>query len=94
VTSIEVLRDEYPGDIAWGRYTQAVCKGLGAPRLFATPQEVDVETAGVVVALLGERASEWWLSPIRALDNFSPSEVFSGVPNGRQVVRSLLMRLP
>lgn len=94
MTSIDVLRDEYPGDVAWARYVEAVCKGLSSPQQFPALEDIDAETARVITALFGERASEWWLSPVRALGNSAPSEVFRRAPKGRVILRSLLMRLP
>ena len=94
VTSIDVLRDEYPGDVAWAKYVEAVCKGSDSPRQFAVLENIDAETARVVTASFGERASEWWISPVRALDNLAPSEVYHRAPQGGMILRSLLMRLP
>jgi hypothetical protein len=89
-----MLRDEYPGDAAWERYADAVNNRsdgrLDSPML----EGLDRETSNVIFALAGEEGPSWWMSPILALDNRSPSAVFRENQAGRQILRTLLMRFP
>lgn len=92
MTSIDVLRDEYPGDAAWDRYVDAVGKMSSPLRAIPTLDGLDLATSQVIYSLLGEKAQSWWISPVRALDDFSPFVTLRDNPAGRRILRTLLMR--
>jgi hypothetical protein len=94
VSSIDVLRDEYPGDDAWDRYVDAVSKISSPPKAILMLDGLDLTTSQVICSLLGERAQSWWTSPVRALDDCSPFVTFRDNPAGRRILRTLLMRFP
>jgi len=96
MSSLSVLLREYPGDEAWRdfieifRSTSPNLEDVG----FYPAQCPDDEIAVVVMALLDENAAEWFVKPIGTLDNRSAEDVLKNEPNGTQIIRHLLMRLP
>jgi hypothetical protein len=93
---LNVLRDEYPGDDAWRRFVDVF-----RPAWVERPDKGkvvsaigDEEFAIVLVDSMGDRAIEWFSTPIGALDKRTPSDVLSNEPSGRTIIRTLLMRMP
>ena len=78
---IEILVAEYPGDSVWTHFA----KTIGA---------TDDKILSVANALLGAGSAGWLQSPVPALDGKSPQEVLDHFPDGRLIVRSLIMRMP
>lgn len=94
VTSLDVLRDEYPGNDAWASFVSSTFQRRDVSVLAPELITVDADIASVVTALLGDCSSDWWSTPVKALGGAAPSDVFHEVPSGAQIVRSLLMRFP
>lgn len=81
MTSIEALVAEYPGKDAWSHFARAW-------------RANDDEITSVAGAVLGGETASWFAQPIPALDNRSPAAVLRDHPQGTDIVRSLLMRMP
>src|SRR5262245_39242082 len=79
--TIAVLAAEYSGDRAWSEFARAV----GAS---------DDEIESVATALMGSEGADWLDRPRPAFEGQSPQFILAGELNGRNIVRSLMMRLP
>ena len=95
-TSIEVLRDEYPGDAAWDRFVAAYTNDWEkVPNKEGYVSMTGSKDVSVVLgATMGANAFVWFHEPCRALGNRTPVEVLQNEFLGIQIVRTLLMRMP
>ena len=93
---IEILNQEYPGDVAWGRFASVIqssprqASAPSLPRLLGCAEE----TANVIRALFGDHALTWLNSPIPALEGETPAQVLARHQKGDRILRTLLMRMP
>lgn len=96
MNAVTFLRDEYPGDDAWGRFLSVfrpaweLCQDKG--RYLAKIQ--DNELAIVLFASMGDHAISWFDRQCGALDNRTPSDVLRSEGLGINILRTLLMRMP
>ena len=96
MAAIRILRDEYPGDKAWGRFV-AVFRPSWDSRTdkeFYLGHLKDEELAVVLAGEMGRRAVEWFSSPAQALEGRNPLDVLTTEQSGLQILRTLLMRMP
>lgn len=96
MSSINVLRDEYPGNGAWGEFVDVFRPAWNDITDQASYLSViaDEEIALVLAVSMGRRALDWFNLPCRALGGEIPSNVLSKHRSGLQILRSLLMRMP
>jgi len=93
---IDVLRSEYPGDAAWQRFVDVFrpsWKNWQDKSLYSK-ELGDEEIAIVLTASMGDRSTDWFNQPCKALGGRVPSEVLLTEQLGAQIVRTLLMRMP
>jgi hypothetical protein len=93
---IEILRSEYPGDAAWARFVDVFRPAWRdwQDKNKYSKELGDEEIAMVLTASMGSSASDWFSQPCKALGGKVPIEVFSTEQHGKQIVRTLLMRMP
>ena len=96
MNAIDVLRNEYPGDVAWDLFVEVF-----RPNWHLWPEKELYQTklgneefAAVLTASLGTNSCDWFEKPCGALDKKSPSDVLRNELNGVNVIRTLLMRMP
>jgi len=96
MSSLSALLREYPGDEVWRDFIEIFrSTSLNLEDVSFYPAQCpEDEIAIVVTALLDENAEEWFVKPIGALDNRSAEDVLKNEPNGTQIIRHLLTRLP
>lgn len=96
MNTIDVLREEYPGDDAWQRFVDVfrpAWKDWLEKSLYLTDLGDD-EIAVVLTATMGYRSKDWFNQPCKALEGRAPSDVLQNELFGKQIVRHLLMRMP
>ena len=96
MSTIDVLRDEYPGDDAWQKFVSVFrpdWERLTDKELYRS-KFGDDEIAIVLAVTMGSRADEWFNKPIGALGKRAPFDVMKNEPSGTKIMRSLLMRMP
>ena len=96
MNAIPVLRDEYAGDAAFRNHVDLLRPGW--QRRSDKAQFIaalgDVEIAIVLAARMGHHAFAWFHEKIPASDQRSAAEVLQNEPEGRRIIRSLLLRMP
>ncbi len=96
MATLEDLVDNYPGDDAWKRFVN--CHAEGDRRSNSKDSLVaalgDEDCASVVAGLLGDRALIWTEIDIPALAGRKPRDILSFHPDGKIILRSLLMQMP
>jgi hypothetical protein len=93
---IDVLRTEYPGDEAWQRFVEVfrpAWEGWQEKSLYSK-ELGDEEIAMVLTTSMGYRSQDWFNQSCKALGGRVPSDVLLNEPLGKQIVRTLLMRMP
>jgi hypothetical protein len=96
MASIDVLRDEYPGDEAWRRFVD-VFQPAWTGRVDKEPYREKLgneDFAVVLTATMGGHALEWFNKPLGALGKRTPAEILQSEPSGDRILRTLLMRMP
>ena len=90
---LEAVRTEYPGQSAWERF---VLTNSEADNGDFTVSSVDRDMLLVMLNKVGnlDQAQHWFQKLIPALDGRSAEDVISNVPEGREIVRTVLMRMP
>ena len=96
MTALQILKREYPGNVAWRNDVAAFLIGweTNPDQKKFIGKFGDHEFSMVLSGLLGERSLAWFDRPTRALENLSPAEILNGIQDGRLILRSLIMRLP
>ena len=90
---LEILRSEYPGHEAWEKFCLAV-SGVHFPDMLEVTVDRDIFAVATRKIGSADKACEWLQKEIPALDGKTVNQVFEFEHNGREIVRSLLMRLP
>lgn len=96
MATLEDLVDNYPGDDAWKRLVDCYAEG---DRWFNNKDGLvaalgDMECAIVIVGLLGDGALSWIETDIPALAGRKPRDILKLHPDGKIMLRSLLMQMP
>ena len=90
-SSLDILRDEYPGDEAWTDFAACYRPADDEPTL-------DLKDASLAATLVGrmgyEQAAVWLDSPVPALDGMTPRAVIASFADGNQILRHVVMRMP
>lgn len=96
MNAIDVLRDEYPGDLAWKRFVEVFRPAWESfkDRDDCAQEIGDEEIAIVLTASMGGHAMTWFRRPCGPLGSRSPSDVLLSENRGKNIVRTLLMRMP
>jgi hypothetical protein len=96
MSTIDVLRDEYPGDDAWHRFVSVFRPAWEklTDKDHYRSKFIDEEISIVLAVTMGGRADEWFNKPIGALGKRAPLDVMKSEPSGAKIIRSLLMRMP
>ena len=91
--TLKTLREEYPGHKAWEEFVSCF-EAEFSPEVFAL--QIDIDICAVVTGKIGraDSAVKWLRTEIPALDGRSALQVFTSEVEGREIIRSLLMRLP
>lgn len=95
MNSIDILRNEYPGDQAWQAFVD-VFRPAWKLRQDGDLYRLNIgdeEIAIVLTALMGARASDWFVNPCAALGRRAPCDVLRNEHSGLKVIRSFLMRM-
>lgn len=92
MSRIDILYNEYPGEKAWRRFSD--CYPDSYPELCGQIS-IDQDIAQVLLAKLGsvELANQWLRKPLPVLDGECVTTIFKR-PYGRQIIRSMVMRMP
>lgn len=96
MSTIDVLRTEYPGDAAWKVFVDAF---RPAWKTYSDKQSAvttlgDQEIAIVLSSSFGAKAIDWFSNPCKPLGGRTPSDVFTNERHGDKIIRTLLMRMP
>ncbi len=96
MSAIDVLRDEYPGDGAWHQFVSVFRPAwdLWQDKDSYSLALGDQEVAIVLTASMGIHAPDWFAKPCGALGKRAPIDVLKNEPNGINIIRTLLMRMP
>lgn len=95
--TLDVLRDEYPGDDAWYKYAAvfrpSTIDADGKAVVQMVPQ--DESLAEALIGLFGPKEAAHWLrKPNDVLDGRSPNDVIMTFHDGYRIVRHAIMRIP
>jgi hypothetical protein len=96
MSSLDVLRDEYPGEAAWQRLV-AVFRPSWVGQQHKDELRAlvgDEDIAIVLTAEMGEAVRDWLDSPCKAFSGKTPANVLKSEPFGAVIVKSLIMRMP
>jgi Protein of unknown function (DUF2384) len=95
-SEMQILLDEYPGDVAWGdfssRWEQCWLQCTSKQQLFLAVRS-DLRLAQTVYGIMGEHALQWLKQPIPALGGRTPASCLQ-VHAELLALRSCLMRMP
>jgi hypothetical protein len=96
MSSIDVLRDEYPGDASWARFVDVFRPSweLRSDKRYVADRFGDEEIAIVLMASLKEDALDWFSRPSGALGKRSPADILQNEAQGLTILRTLQMRMP
>ena len=96
MSSLDVLRDEYPGEAAWQRLVAVFRPAWGGWQHNDELRVLlgDEDIAIVLTAEMGEEVRDWLDSPCRAFNGKTPADVFKSEPFGAVILKSLIMRMP
>jgi len=94
--TIDILKNEYPGDSAWQNFYDVFKDGWNSVKNQAEYlREIPDEKIATVLAVkMGERGLSWFFSPSNALDGNTPSQIMSTGQQGEMAIKTLIMRLP
>jgi hypothetical protein len=89
---LRILEDEYPGDAAWGRFSDCYD---GVDQRSIESVDTDPDIAKVLLYKIGapDKVNDWLNTQLPALDGKSAASLLKE-PKGRLIVRSFVMRLP
>ena len=96
MTTITVLRDEYPGDVAWHRFVdfhRPKWQNRKDKHIYISALGGE-DFAIVLATTMGQLSLKWFDENIGALDGRSASDVLQNEPAGRTIIKTLLMRMP
>ena len=95
LNAIGVLRDEFPGNVAWRRFVD-----LHRPQWqdrankdFYLSAFGDEDFANVLTGTMEQLSLKWFEEKIATLDQRSALDVLQNEPAGRAIIRTLLMRM-
>jgi hypothetical protein len=96
MSAIDVLRDEYPGDLAWKQFVDVFRSGWTElqNKSFYNSAFGDEDIAIVLATSMGQHSTDWFNKPCGALGKRSPADVITNEPFGARIIRTLLMRMP
>jgi Protein of unknown function (DUF2384) len=96
MNSIDIYRNEYPGDEAWKKFVEATCleKRVSCDFEHLSSITVDETVSAVLWKSMGEHAVAWLKNPCGALGKRPPAEIIKNEHLGINVIKTLLMRMP
>jgi len=94
---LDHLADAYGGDESWGSFVEVF-----RPEWNRLPDDEKAILANVMGEdfaiilswVVPGHEIEWWRSPVPALNGYIPARVHSEHPQGKMIMRALMMRLP
>jgi hypothetical protein len=96
MTGLEYLAAGYAGDEAWETFVDASRPSWAtfAEKELLISKVQDEDLAIVLASLIGANAINWLDVQVPALTHWSPIEVLTRHPDGINIIRALLMRMP